>query len=350
MGPIPKTFSNQSIAEFLQNIATAYEIKNKNRFEIIAYENAAESVITYPQSVYDIWKNNPKDLDNIPNIGPGIIKKLSYLFTHHRLYPKLVPVFKSIHPAVFTFTKINGIGPKIASNLTLHLAFPHNPEKSLEKLISYAQANRLSSLPRFGPKLQEQVLKNTLSYLGKSQRLPLTQAQVIARDLIAFLHQKFPDTEFVPLGSLRRRSATVGDIDIAAKSQQKNQILSYFTSYPASIQTIDIGPQKASIRLKNNIRIDIMVQPPQSWGSLLQHFTGSRQHNILLRRYALKLGYSLSEYGIKDIKTKQTYRFGNEIDFYHFLQLEYIKPENRIGENELEVSQKCYTKNNNNLR
>lgn len=339
-----KEYSNFDVAEFLTDIATALEIKNKNRFKITAYQNAADSILTYPEPIQKIWQKDPKLLDQIPGVGDSILKKLDYLFRHHRPYPSIIRLNQGISPAVFTLTKINGIGPKIAHKLTQKLKFPQNPQKALTKLITYAEANKISPIPTFGKKSQAMILDNTLNYLGRKHCLPLAKAQTIANKLITYLKQKFPKTEFYPLGSLRRQSATVGDIDIAAKSKNTKEILDHFTAYPLNTQTINRGPKKASIRLKNNTRVDIMVQSAKTFGSLLQHFTGSKQHNVLLRKYALKKGYSLSEYGIKNLKTKQVHTFSNEEQLYHFLHLCHIKPQKRLGENEIDNAQKCYNK------
>ena len=338
-----KTYSNSDIAEYLTNIATALEIKRKNRFKIDAYQNAADSILTYPESVQKIWQKDPKLLDSIPGVGESILKKLDYLFRYHKIYPSVIKINRGIHPAVFTLTKINGVGPKIAHKLTRKFTFPKNPQKALEKLIYYAQTGKIRKLPTFGEKSESMILENTLGFIGRKRRLPLSEANTISDRLISYLKRKFPQTEFSPLGSLRRQSTTVGDIDIAAKSQDTKKILDYFINYPLSVQTVDRGPKKASIRLKDDIRVDIMVQPAASFGSLLQHFTGSKQHNIVLRRYALKISYSISEYGIKDLKTKKKFTFNNEKDLYNFLHLCYIKPENRLGENEIDLAQKCYT-------
>ncbi|MFA6250489.1 MAG: hypothetical protein WC686_03190 [Candidatus Shapirobacteria bacterium] len=341
---IPSHFSNQEIAEFLANIGIAYQITGKSRFEIIAYENAAETIKTYPQSAYKLWQQDPKKLDAIPNVGEGIIKKLNYLFARKKLYPSLRPIFKSIHPAVFVFTKINGVGPKNAYKLTRHLTFSSNSQRALKQLIEYCQQNKIKDIPGFGEKSQNVILANALSFLGRRPKMAWTEASQIASEIISYLKIKFPKTEFIPLGSLRRQSLLVGDIDIAAKSSRSRAIFEHFTKYPLNLKTVDIGSQKASITLKNDIRIDIMAQPSKSFGALLQHFTGSRQHNILLRRYALKMGYSLSEYGIKSIKTGKLNTFKDETSFYHFLRLAYIPPSDRIGEKEIENAQKCYTK------
>lgn len=338
-----KTFTNAEIAEFLTNIATLYEIKNKNRFRIISYQNAADNIMTYPESIFDIWQKDKKLLGNIPGIGKSIQEKLDYLFIHQKPSPKVEKIFKGINPAIFVFTKINGIGPKIAYKLTKNLKFTSkDPIKLIEQLIQYANKHKIRVIETLGEKSENMILENALNFLGRKKRMDFKIALNIANKVIFYLKKQFPDIEFIPLGSLRRCSQTVGDIDIAAKSLNATEIINHFVDYPESLQTIVKGPKKASIRIKNDVRIDIMVQPPKSFGSLLQHFTGSRQHNILLRRYAIKLGYSLSEYGIKNLKTGKINTFENENDFYNFLKLCYIDPCNRLGENEIETAQKCY--------
>lgn len=331
-----KSFSNAQVSEYLTNIATAYEIKNKGRFRIVAYENAADTVLTYPESLFELWQKDPKNLDAVPNIGPSILKKIDYLFRFNKIYPRLKPVFKDIHPAVFTFTKINSIGPLIAHKLTETLKFSKDPSRALNQLIRYCQKGKIKNIPSFGEKSEESILNNTLSFLGRQSRMPLKSAQTLANKVIFYLHSRFPDTEFIPLGSLRRLSNTVGDIDIAASSNDTEDIIDYFLQYPEIVQVIARGKNKASLRLLNDIHVDLMVKPVASFGALLQHFTGSRQHNILLRRHALKLGYSLSEYGIKDLKTGKINKFSDEKKFYNFLNLRFIPPPERLGEGELE--------------
>jgi DNA polymerase (family 10) len=333
---MPKYFSNFQVSEYLTNIATAYEIKNKNRFRIVAYENAADTVLTYPENLFELWKKDTNSLDSVPNIGPSILKKIDYLFRFGKPYPKLIVIFKDIHPAVFTFTKINGIGPLIAHKLTQTLSFSKNPTKALNQLISYCRKNKIKNIPSFGEKSQKSILNNTLSFLGRQKRMPLITAQKLANKIISYLHSRFPDTEFITLGSLRRQSETIGDIDIAAASINPEEIIQYFLNYPEIVQVISQGKNKASLRLLHDIHVDLMIKPPSSFGALLQHFTGSRQHNILLRRHALKLGYSVSEYGIKSLKTGILHRFNNEEKFYNFLNLKLIPPKDRLGELELE--------------
>jgi DNA polymerase (family 10) len=175
--------------------------------------------------------------------------------------------------------------------------------------------------------------------------MPLKQAQKTAQKIIVYLHQQFPETEIISLGSLRRQTETVGDIDLAAKSSDTEKILNHFIKYPEKIQIINRGDKKASILIENYIRVDLMIQPSENFASLIQHFTGSRQHNINLRKYALTLGLSISEYGIKNLKTGKINTFDNEEKLYNFLNLCYIEPQSRTGDNEIEIAQKCYNKN-----
>ncbi len=337
-----KIYSNTEIAEFLQNIATAYEIKRKNIFKTISYQNAADTIISYPESIQEVWRKNPKDLDNVPGIGPNILAKLDYLFKNGQYHPGVIKAFKNIHPCVFTFIKINGIGPKIAYKLSKKLKFSTDPEKSLAELIEYAQKGKIRIIPTLGQKSEQMILIQTLNFLGLKNRLPLKMAQKISQKIIDYLHQAFPDTEIITLGSLRRQNETVGDIDLAVKSDDSQKILNHFINYPDKLQIINKGDKKASILIKDNIHVDIMVQPSKNFASLVQHFTGSKQHNINLRKYALGMGFSVSEYGIKDLKSGKIYTFNNEEKLYNFLKLCYIEPQKRTGEKEIEIAQKCY--------
>ena len=332
------TYSNQDIFELLQKIAIAYEIKNKSYFQIQAYQNAAETIVNYPQNLYQLWQKDKNLIDQIPGVGNSILAKIDYLFSHQKNHPHVKQIFEGIHPAIFVFTKINGIGPKNANKLTQNLKFSKDPTKALKQLVKYAQKGSIQKIETFGEKSEKLILENTLQFLGNTSRLTLTQAQKISQHLISYMQKRFPKVEFVPLGSLRRLNNTVGDIDIAAKSKLSQPILNYFVNYPLNLQTIIKGSKKASIKIKDNVRIDLMVQPETSFGSLLQHFTGSRQHNIKLREFAKNKGYSLSEYGIKDLKTGKLLTFKTETGFYNFLGLNYIPPEERQGLNEIEKS------------
>lgn len=346
-----RSYTNIEIAEFLQKIATAYEIKGKSFFRTTSYQNAADTILTYPESIFDIWKKDPQLLDAIPGIGDSILKKLDYLFRHNQPSDSVLKALKNIHPAVFTLTKINEIGPKTAYILTQKFKFDKkDPVRIVDQVIEYAKTAQIRNIPHLGEKSEKVILENSLLFLGQKKRMNFKEAKEISDKIIKYLKQKFPSIEFYPLGSLRRLNESVGDIDIAAKSENSDDLLNYFVSYPESIQTIVQGPKKASIRIKNDVRVDLMVQPASTFGSLLQHFTGSKQHNIVLRKYAQTLLYSLSEYGIKNVKTGKIYEFSDEKSLYNFLRLCYIEPKDRLGEDEIEKAKKCYTNQNPNVK
>ena len=344
-----RSYTNQEIAEFLQKIATAYEIKGKSFFRTTSYQNAADTILTYPESVFELWQKDPKIIDSIPGIGDSILKKLDYLFHHNKPSDSVLKALKNIHPAVFTLTKINEIGPKTAFVLSQNFKFDKtDPVRAVDQLIEYARSGQIRKIPHLGEKSEKSILENSLLFLGQKKRMTFKEAKDTADKIISFLKQRFPTTEFYPLGSLRRLAASVGDIDIAAKSEKSEEILNWFIQYPESVQIIVEGPKKASIRIKNDVRVDLMVQPAATFGSLLQHFTGSKQHNIVLRKYAQILLYSLSEYGIKNVKTGDKYEFADEKSLYNFLQLCYIEPKDRLGEGEIDKAKKCYNKQNKN--
>lgn len=328
-------FSNEFIIDLLKRIATVYEIEGKPYFRTQAYYNLIDQLHNYPHSLYSVWKKNPKALDNIPGVGEAILKKLNYLFTHGQIYPPTKRLLAKYSESLFALVEINGIGPKIAHTLTQNFTFPKSGQAIFTHLIDLCRQDKISQLPRFGAKSQSLILQNTLNHLRQHHRISLTQAQVIAQDIINFLRLQFPQATFLPLGSLRRQLDTIGDIDIACKSDKALPILQIFTTYPDTIQILSLGSKKASILLKNYFRVDLMVQSATSWGSLLVHFTGSRQHNIKLRQYALKLGFSLSEYGIRDNQTDRLHTFSDEESFYQFLGLRFIPPEQRLGTDEI---------------
>jgi DNA polymerase (family X) len=142
------------------------------------------------------------------------------------------------------------------------------------------------------------------------------------------------------LGSLRRMTSTVGDIDIAVSTNSANEILSYFTKYPKGQRIIEQGDRTASIMIPGNIRVDLMVEGPEAYGALLQHFTGSKHHNIALRELALKKKLSLSDYGIYETKgnTRRLNKIKTEEDFYKFLGMDYIPPELREDTGEIKAA------------
>ena len=345
-------FSNKEIAHILRSIAAVYLLTNANRFKIIAYENAADTVEQLTRELKDIWQDGK--LFDIPGFGKTIGSNLDNYFKTGRS-KHFDSILKKIPSTVFILMNLPTIGPKKAYKLVKALKLL-NPKTVIEDLQKACEQNRVSELENFGKKSQEDILEAIKLYEKKSsktERMPLPYAFALAKEVSEYL-KKYPGVKRVDaLGSLRRMVATIGDVDVAAqissfasaskdKQNYEKQIITYFTKFPKTISVDNAGQNKASIVVSPNIRVDLRVQNEKSYGAMLQYFTGSKAHNIKLREYAIKKGYSLNEYGIKKLKVKseklKVIEFASEEKFYNFLGLQYIPPEIREGTNEIELA------------
>lgn len=300
-----KDMTNLEIAELLRSVAAAYQLHDeaKNKFKIIAYERAADAIEHSSSELKDLW--DEKKLEDVPGIGPAIAGHLDELFKTGKVghFEVLMKRFSS---KIFRLMKIPGIGPKTALKLVKAGKIPG-------KILSALKKNETT--PR---------------------RYLLPYAQHIASEVIDWLKKDVSVKRVDPLGSLRRKTSTIGDIDIALATIDIAGSIDHFSKYPKAQKVTEKGESTASILLAGGIKVDLMVQNPESYGALLQHFTGSKHHNIALREYALKKDLSLSEYGIK--KAGKLKEFETEEKFYNYLGLEWIPPELREDTGEIETS------------
>lgn len=328
-----KHMTNLQVAKLLRAIAAALELTSgDNRFRIIAYQRAADAIEHSSSEVKDLWDDGK--LKDLPGVGEGIASSLDELFKTGKVR-HFNAIIKPFPPALFELLEVPGIGPKTAYKLskTLGLSKAHNAIAQLEKA---AKAGQVRVIEGFGADSESDIVRSIAEYKGRSQRQLLPIAQALAQQVIDWL-KKIPQVKTADfLGSLRRQAATVGDIDISVASDEAKTVIEHFKNFPKKIRVLEAGTHTASLILPNDIQVDLMVQTPKSYGSLLQHFTGSKHHNIALREKALKQGYSLSEYGIK-VKN-QLKEFSNEKDFYNFLGYDYIPPELREDTGELEAA------------
>ncbi|MBI4157338.1 hypothetical protein HY502_00625 [Candidatus Woesebacteria bacterium] len=325
-----KNVTNLEIAELLRAVAASYQLKDekKNRFKIIAYQRVADAVEHATSELKDLWDDGK--LEELPGIGPSIAKHLDSLFRTGKS-EHFDSVMEGLPPSMFEFMKVPGIGAKTGYRLAKELKL-----KNLKELKEAARKGKIATLPGFGEESERDIIKGIEESKGKVRRLLLPYATEVAQGILNWLSVNTLVKKVEPLGSLRRKAATVGDIDIAVATDKPKEVLKYFTEYPDAQRVIELGEATAGIVAAGGIHIDLMVQPPSSFGSLLQHFTGSKHHNIALREYAQKKGLSLSEYGIK--KDQKRYRFATEEEFYGFLGLEWIPPELREDQGEIEAA------------
>ncbi len=330
-------FSNKEIAFLLRCIAAAYLIKGENRFKIIAYEKAADTIEHLSREIKDIWQEG--ELHNLPGIGPSISSHLDqYLSTGRSQH--FEEIMKGIPETVFELTKVPSIGPKKAFKLVTALGL-FNKKTLFEDIKKKAEKHEIAKIEGFGEKSEKSIieaLENFFKLKKEEGRMLLSYAWKIANEFKSFLSEIEEIERIDVLGSLRRMSPTIGDIDITVlcdKSAYK-KVIKKFLSYPKRIKTEGAGEQKASIIISPYIRVDLRVIRKERYGSMLQYFTGSKSHNIKLREFALKRGFSLSEYGIKSTKDKKEFTFSSEEKFYNFIGLQYIPPELREGNDEIE--------------
>ncbi len=331
--------TNTEIAKLLRDVAASYIIKNeaKFRFQLLAYQNAAEIIENLPTQVTDLEKEGK--LDAIPGVGTTIQGRLEELIkTGHVKH--FEEVMDGISPAVFQLIEVPSIGPKKAYKLSTEFGLK-KAETATTELAQIAKEGKIAGLEGFGEKSQADILRALEEYkkgYGKTTKMLLPFAGEIARDMLEYLKQDKNVKEAMPLGSLRRKKPLVGDIDIAVVSKDPAKTIDHFTKYPRAGRIIEKGPSGSSLLTSGGAQIDLLVLEPDQWGSLLQHFTGSKDHNVHLRELALKKGLSLNEKGIKNVKTEKVAKYANEEDFYEAIGLEWIPPEMREDTGEIELA------------
>ncbi len=337
------SMSNKEIAKLLENVATAYTIKNekKFRFQIIAYLKASETIAGLNGELLEYYKEGK--LDQLPGIGPTIQSHLIELFKK-KTVKHFDWVFKGIPGSIFVLTDIPSFGPKKAFKLVSFFKL-NNPKTVIDKLEKIAKRGKIANLEGFGEKSQEDILRAIAEFRegkGKTTRMVLPYAFEIAQKVMDYLRTEKTVERVEALGSLRRRVSTIGDIDFAVATKNPKKVIEHFTNYPYKERIIEKGDVSASILISGKRQIDLLIQPLESFGSLLQHFTGSKNHNVALREYALKKGLSLSEYGIKNLKSKSKNlkKYPSEEDFYKALSMPWIAPELREDQGEIEAAVK----------
>jgi DNA polymerase (family 10) len=328
-------FSNKEVAELLRNVSAAYQVKGANLFQIRAYDSAADSIEHATSELKDLWEAG--QLDQIPGVGAHIANYLDEYFTTGKV-AHFETIFKEIPDDMFQFLKVPGVGPKTAYKLA---------EAGVVSIEDLKQRIRSGWLVKkgFGQKSLDNILRGIEEFNRKSDRILLPVAGEIAKRLIEYLKKHQDVVRADPLGSLRRKVATVGDIDISVSSKNPQGIVDYFTKFPEIDRVVEAGERTATIALRSGIHVDLMVQPPDRYGSLLQHFTGSKLHNIHIRKIAKEKGLSLSEYGIKKIEREgeqfsqdTLFKCETEEEFYKKLGMEYIPPELREDQGEIEAA------------
>jgi DNA polymerase (family X) len=319
--------NNSDVVGALSEIAELLELKNESSFRIRAYENAAKAVSNLTEDVRALASSG--ELTNVKGIGKGIAQRIDELLADGRI-PYLEELRAQFPSGVRELMRVPGVGPSLARRAYTELGVSNLDEFKLA-----AEDGRLATMSGFGEKSAQNVLRALSRVNKRESRISIGKALPVVEELMGTLRERNAFHNLTAAGSLRRWSPTIGDIDIMATSTDAPRAMQAFIDLPLVRQVLGHGPTKSSIVTDNGLQVDLRIVEEESFGSLVQHFTGSRDHNIELREYALARGMSLNEYAITSTASGDVRRFTDERDFYAALGLQYIPPELREAGGEI---------------
>jgi DNA polymerase (family 10) len=330
---------NKAIANILYETADLLEIDGQDSFRIRSYRNAAQAIENNTEQMKDLIAE-PKKVLAIPGIGKGMLVNLQELFKDGRLSVQ-ADLLKKYNPSMLQLLKIQGLGPKTIA--LIWSAYQVCDVDGVEKL---AREGKIRELPRMGEKHEQKLLKAIEDYRRISGRFLIDAAEDAAEKLTEYL-AKFPGIDRItPAGSLRRGRETVGDLDIlvtgaaCCDEAERQKAIQYIAKYPPLMSIIAQGDNKISFQLRSGMQVDVRLLPPESFGAAMQYFTGSKAHNVALRQRALKMGYTLNEYSLADLKTEKPVAGKTEEEIYAKLKLDCIPAELRENLGEIDAAEK----------
>lgn len=334
---------NKTIASLLYETADLMEIDAQDPFRIRSYRRAAEVIDGLPDQVKDLVCE-PKKLLEIPGIGKGMVANLTEICGTGKLqlHQDLLTKYK---PTMLELLKISGLGPK-----TIQLIWSAFQVADVDGVAKLARDGKLRGLPRMSEKIEQKILKSIETYRSISGRFLIDAADRMAQKLIEHIAPVQGVEKITPAGSLRRGRETVGDLDIlitgeaCEDDERRTVVAEHVLKFPGITEVIAKGENKVSFRLRGGLQVDVRLLSRDSFGAAMQYFTGSKNHNVTLRQRALKMGYTLNEYGLaqlkKDGSAGKIVASKTEDDIYKKLKLAYIPPELRENCGEIEAAEK----------
>ncbi len=323
------TPTNLEIAQRLREIRTLMEFAGEPFFKFMAYERAAETLENAPPlgAGADVAR-----LVELPGVGKTIAGRIATL-AQTGTDPYLEELRAKYPSTLLELLGVQGVGMKTAQQLFERLGIA-----SLADLERALDDGALTTIPRLGAKSIENIRRGVLSYKGRTKRTPLGVALPVAREVIAYLRERTDAQDLTAAGSVRRQEPTVGDVDVICTSENAAAVVAAFTAWERAEAVLAEGPTKASIWLAGGLQIDLRVLPAHLYGNLLQHFTGSREHNIQFRELAVRKNLRVSENGIVDLTDGRTIVCRTEEEVYATLGMAYIPPEMRLGVGEIDAA------------
>lgn len=285
------SMENGEIARILEDIGMLLQIKGANPFRVRAYENAARTVEDQAVPLRAMLADGA-DLTELPGIGKDMARYISELVTTGRL-GVLDELVAEIPRTLLDLVRLPGVGPKRAKKLWEALGVT-----SLDALEAAARDGHVAELEGFGTRTQQRILDGIAKLRERGDRLRLVDADERIAPLLAHLRGQGTIRRLEVAGSLRRRQETIGDIDILATADDPAAAMAHFTGYRGIAEITMSGDTRGSVVLTSGLQVDLRIVPEESWGSALQYFTGSKAHNVKLRKRAVGMGLSISEYGV----------------------------------------------------
>jgi DNA polymerase (family 10) len=326
--------SNQAITEILRQMGE-YLAMQQVPFKPRAYEKVAEMVGGLEEEVSAIYKRGGvAALKEIPGVGAGIADKIEELLTTGKIkeYEQLK---KQTPVRLDELARVEGLGPKSVQKLYRELGI-----RNLKELEVAAKSGKIAALEGFGKKSEEKIVKGIGFAKSSGTRFVLGAVMPRVEELRAELARIDGVEKVIIAGSARRRKETIGDVDLLAISSKPESIMSKFVSMPDVVKVIANGDTKSSVKLQPGINVDLRVVPKESYGAALNYFTGSKEHNVVIRQLAIKKGWKLNEYGLFDMKGGAEKKIAgvSEEDIYYKLGMDYVEPELRENTGEIQAA------------
>ncbi|HYP68833.1 MAG TPA: DNA polymerase/3'-5' exonuclease PolX [Thiobacillaceae bacterium] len=320
---------NADIAAQFEELANLLEIQGANPFRIRAYHNAAR---TLAELGWDIRARLQagEGLPKLPGVGGDLAAKVEEIVSTGHL-GLLDRMRREFPPAVTELLRVRGLGPR-----RVKMLYDHLDVQTVEQLYRAARDGRIRDLPGFGEKTELKILQAVEAHVSKARRFKLAVAAQYAESLAAWLRQIAGVEQVVIAGSYRRMRDTVGDIDILVTARQAGAVIAQFHNYEEVAEVLSAGSTRASVVLRSGLQVDLRVVGSESFGAALHYFTGSKPHNIAIRRLGQERGLKINEYGV--------YRDGRQIagaseeSVYAAVGLPYIPPELRENRGEIEAA------------
>ncbi|MFL5872399.1 MAG: DNA polymerase/3'-5' exonuclease PolX [Solirubrobacterales bacterium] len=325
--------TNAEIAAALEELGVLYELDGADRYRVLAYGTAAKAIRESPVSVAELAARG--EATKVPGVGKTLAEKIDALIATGEI-PAAVKLKAKFPPTLIEVTRVPGVGPKTARRLFEELEI-----SSMEDLKAAAEGEKIRDVKGLGAKAEENILAS-LERLGEPGegpgRLLLSKVKPIAEELAAALREHPAANRVEVAGSVRRWGETCKDIDLIATAEEPAALAEHLASHPLIAAAGKPGPNGLRAQTHNGVSVDLRIVPPAAFGNLLQHFTGSKAHNVQLREEAVGRGLSVSEHGITETESGDVQTCAIEAEVYERLGYAYIEPELREGRGELKAA------------